>query len=348
MNVADANREVGVSTVPASPHFTPELRARAVEEFGDDGAWLLLSQLWYGWRTYYDLACGLVGGSVPADAAGRPIPIGDEYRIAVDLQVQAYVYAAAEQFVTLLRAMRHHEARTAKFFGAFVGAPMNLNELLGDVCSVDRKDLIRLVGDPSSARQPRSRTASPLLGPLATETVNVGGIEVPRQVIDAEVFANLVAISDEFLDLVVKNVGQLAHLVEPPPPVPGSDRQPQSLRAVDNAFRHGLRVLFHDASPMDRTFRIASQANAPKPPSVDLYMPARGKSAADKVNFATVSCTAERTEEHMETLRQLSLRTGQLVRAFVGFQTTGRPDHLLAAAQLELPPPTAVKSQPAR
>jgi hypothetical protein len=341
--VAATNADVGLSTIPASPHFTPQLRAEAVEEFGEDGAWLLLSQLWYGWRTYYDLASGLVGGPAPADAPERPVPIADEYRIAVDLQVQAYVYAAAEQFATLLRAMCRHESGTGAFFEAFVGAPTNLKAILDDVSSVDRQELVRLVGDPATADKPppQATTPLPLLGPLAIRTVNVGGIEVPTRDTEAEMFAGWVAAANELLDLVVKNVEQMSQLVEPPPAIPGADRRPQPLRAVDNAFRHGLRVLFHEAAPAARTFRVASQTALPEPPSVDLYMPMRGKAAGDTVNFATVSCTAARTSEPLETLRQLSLRTGQLVRAFVGFQTTGRPDLLLCSTGLELPSPRA-------
>lgn len=339
--MSDANAEVGLSTIPASPHFDPSFRARAVDEFGDDGAWLLLSQLWYGWRTYYDLACGLVGGPIPTDAAGRPVPIADEYRIAVDLQVQAYVFAATEQFATLLRAMDRHEPGTAAFFEAFVSAPTDLNTVIAEASRVDRQELVRLVGDPATATKPMPGVgmSSPLLDPLAIRTISVGGIEVPTRDTEAEMFANYVASADELIDLVIKNLGQLSQAIDPPLPAPSADRQPQSLRAVDNAFRHGFRVLFHEASPIDRTFRVASQTKAPEPPSVDLYMPGRGRSAADKVNFATVSCTAERTGGHLETLRQLSLRTGQLVRGFVGFQTTGQPNSLLVAAQLELPAP---------
>jgi hypothetical protein len=110
------------------------------------------------------------------------------------------------------------------------------------------------------------------------------------------------------------------------------------LRAVDYSFRHGVRVLFHEAAPTTRTFRVAALAEPPAPPSVDLYLPGRGKNASDAVNFATVSCTPARTKGHLEALRQFSVRTGQLLRGFIGFQTTGTPDLLLTAVHLELPP----------
>jgi len=332
--------EPAFSTVQASQHFGGAFRSSAIAEFGEDGAWLLLSQLWYGWRAYYDLARALVNGPPPSDDAGRPIPVGHEYQIVVDMQVQAHLYAAAEQFSTLLYAMRRHERGTDKFFQAFVGAPTNLHMIVRDLESLDRSVLLGLIGDPSDAIRTSDVDPATSLDPVDIPTVNVGGIEVPRRVIDRQALVNLMARATELVDLVMTNVGQLRDLVEAPEPIPGADRHPQSLRAVDNSFRHGLRLLFHEASPADRTFRVDAQASPSEPPSVDLYLPGRGKGASESINFATISCTTARTEEHLESLRQLSLRTGQLARAFAGFQMTGRPDLLLSATVLELPTST--------
>lgn len=344
MNEEAGAGEPTFSAVRASPHFDEAFRSSAITEFREDGAWLLLSQLWYGWRAYYDLARGLIQGTPPSDDAGRPIPVGHEYQIVVDMQVQSHLYAAAEQFSTLLYAMRRHERGTDKFFQAFVGAPTNLHTIVRDLESVDRSVLLGLLGDPSDAIHAPDVEGVPSLDPVDIPTVNVGGIEVPKRVIDAHAFDNLVERATELVDLVMTNVGQLRELVETPEPIPGADRQPQSLRAVDNSFRHGLRLLFHEASPADRTFRVGAQTSPSEPPSVDLYLPGRGKAASESINFATVSCTTGRTEEHLESLRQLSLRTGQLARAFAGFQITGRPDLLLSATMLELPTSTGIST----
>ncbi|MDZ7678489.1 MAG: hypothetical protein U5K29_08045 [Acidimicrobiales bacterium] len=265
------------------------------------------------------------------------IEVGPHMAGVVDLQVQAYLYAVAEQFGTLLYAMRRHERGSDSFFESFVASPTNLQTIIGDVTGVDRTTLLALVGDPSDAVRPPDSEAVPSLDPADVATVNIGGIEVPERIIDDQAFDNLVLRAGELVDLVVTNIGQLREMVEAPEPIPGANRQPQSLRAVDNSFRHGLRLLFHEASPADRTFRVDALTSPPEPPGVDLYLPVRGKAAAESINFATISCTPGRTEEHLASLRQLSLRTGQLARAFAGFQITGRPDQLLAATSLELP-----------
>ena len=95
------------SVLQPSEVFNPEFREGAVRAFGADGAWLLLSIAWYGWRVQYDLACSLLTGSRPdAGAEVKPVRIGVEFDIVRDLQVQSDVFAASEQFATLLRAAR--------------------------------------------------------------------------------------------------------------------------------------------------------------------------------------------------------------------------------------------------
>jgi hypothetical protein len=160
---------------------------------------------------------------------------------------------------------------------------------------------------------------------------------LPKSVIEAAAHRGLIEKAEAIVELTLKNVAELRQFIDPPEPVPGADRQPQALRAVDNSFRHGLRLLFHEASPTTRQFRVGGLLRPPEPPSVDLYLPGRGKAAADAINYATVSCTEDRTLDHLEALRQLSTRIGQLARAFLGYQTTGSLLHLLAAADLALP-----------
>lgn len=328
-----------LSTIPKSTKFNPDLLRRAVEEFTENGAWLLLSQVWYGARSYYDLAVALKHSSQPPEGEGGPPGVTSiEYQIIVDLQIQAFLYAGAEQFATLVRAVRRHKKATGAFFDAFVNAPADLRTLIDDVQDLTRTELTAIVGDPRRARR-KGSPSTPILDPGAMQSVNVGGIEIPQDILNAHAFAGLVDRADEVIDLTIKNVAELRQFINPPEPIPGADRQPQALRAIDNSFRHGFRVLFHQASPTTRTFRIGAQMEAAEHPSVDLYLPGRGKSADAAINFGTVSCTEERTVGHLEALRQLSMRTSQLARGFLGYQTLGNPDFLLAACDLRLPAP---------
>ena len=246
--------------------------------------------------------------------------ITTEYQIVVDLQVQAFLYAAAEQFATLLRAMRQHEYGTTCFFEAYVGAPTDMRTLVDDVVGLTRTEIVAMVGDPSSAPRPE-RSRSAILDPEGTEVVEVGGLLVPKAVITAAAFEGLVEKAQAMIGLVAANAAELRQFVDPPH-IPGADRQPQSLRAIDNSFRHGLRVLFHEAAPHERTFRVAMD-EPPEHPSVDLYLPGRGKSALDAINYGSVSCSEDRTLHHLEALRFLATRTGQLARSFLGYQTMG-------------------------
>jgi hypothetical protein len=330
------NSEITTSTIGASERFDPELMRRAIEVFGEDGAWLVLSQVWYGWRAYYDLACGVVSGAKPSPATDRTESLDDPYQVVVDLQVQAHLYSAAEQFATLLQAMQLHESGTTSFFDSYVGAPPDLRSLIAGLGALDASTMVTLVGDPADAHAPDGSEPEPL-DLAAIPTVTVGGIHIPKRMVDRQALADLQSAAHEVIDLTIKNVGELHQLVDPPPPIAGADRQPQSLRAMDNSFRHGLRLLFHEASPTTRTFRVGAMLEPPVHPSVDVYLPGRSKATADAINYGTVSCPPDRTREHLEVTRQLSTRTGQLVRGFLGFQTTGRPDQLLVASRLGLP-----------
>lgn len=328
-----------LSTIPMTARFNPDLLRRAVAELTEDGAWLLLSQVWYGARAYYDLAFSLHGSTRPPVGEGGPPGVSNvEYQIVVDLQIQALLYAGAEQFATLVRAMRRHKRATANFFDGFVNAPTDLRTLIGDVGTMTRAELTALVGDPRSAVR-KSPTTLPFLEPGSVPTVSVGGIEIPQEIVDAHAFAAMVDRADEVIDLTLTNLGELSMLVDPPEPIPGAERQPQALRAIDNSFRHGFRVLFHEASPTTRIFRVGAQLEAAEYPSVDLYLPGRGKSADAAINFGTVSCTEERTLGHLEALRQLCTRMSQLAKGFLGYQTFGTPDFMLAGSDLRLPQP---------
>jgi hypothetical protein len=78
-------------------------------------------------------------------------------------------------------------------------------------------------------------------------------------------------------------------------------------------------------------FYVFSSANSIHP--TELYLPNR----TNAIRFATVDCSGERNAEHLESLRQLSIRTGQLARAFLGASVLGRVGAVVAATSLDLP-----------
>ncbi len=339
-------------TLAPSGKVSRELCRRAVAEFGRDGAWLVLSQLWYGWRVYYDLALGLATGVRPAASDdARPYPLDDDYRVAVDLQVRGFVFAAAEQFCTMVRAARAHQGGTDAFLRTYVEG-RRLGELIESVEDLSVDEVTHLIGLPTSAEQllaerddlQLEEVAGPgttVLDPVALPTVDVGGLHVPRSAIDRGAAERLVEQAREVVELIVRNAQEVKQLVERPTVAAGIEDgvTTQPLREIDNSFRHGLRILFHDAVPEPRMFRSASGTWPRGHDLVDLYLPRGGE---QMIRFSTLDCSPERTVEHLEVVRELCTRTGQFVRGFVGWHALQRRGLLAAAATLELPePPSA-------
>jgi hypothetical protein len=316
--------------------FSEELCRRAVEEFGSDGAWLLLSIVSYGWRSYYDLADAIVRATPPPTEPSRPAPIDDDFQIVRDLQVQSFIYSAVEQFAGLVRAARLHEPGSSAFFDAYV-QHKNVGALVQAIGDLAFDELSNLVGRPlsesdlSPVSEAQKREGPILLEHLILDATDVGGILVPRSAITSMARREMLDRSRELVELILTNIGQLAALVENPPVVEGAPK-PQPLREVDNAFRHGHRVLFHDAVPEQRVFRALGESGEGESHAVDLYMP----KGDDALRFATVSASPGRTTDHLEALRQVSLRTGQFARGFLGWRSLGTGGLFAAAVELQL------------
>ena len=333
--------------IPASGMFDRDLRERAVVEFGRDGAWLLLSQLSYGWRAYYDLAVALVTGQPPTNRADRPLPLDVDFNIARDLQVQGLMYSAAEQFAGVLRAARAHASGTESFLEAFVDG-VNLGDLIDAVADLTVDEVAGLVGLPATVAELRAELVAirPVvagvmdLDPGAMETTNLGGLLVPRSVIDDGAEELALNNARHVVELIVANAIEIRALIERPEVDVMVDEPivTQPLREVDNSFRHGFRVLLRDALPEPRRFRSAGGDAVDSPFLSELYLPKSPK-AGLPVRFATVDCAPDRTAQHLDVLRQLCTRTGQFVRGFIGVKALGRSGLFVAAAALELPEP---------
>lgn len=330
-------------TVEPSGALSDELRAASVTAFGSDGAWLLLSTLLYGWRSHYDLAAALTGGREPNDASdGRPFPPQLEFQIVRDLHVQGLIFAAAEHYLGLIYAARAHAHGTSAFFDAYVTLP-SITKLATGLADVTREAIAHLVGEPHDLDAVADELADhlsgsgngPVLDPAAMHTTEIAGLHLPSAFVDRELCERMLAHTNELVDLMVSNVHELrSQLLEAASSTGTPAPRPQPLREIDNAYRHGQRLFFYRAVPEERRF-LGLGSHSPSAYFVDLYLP-RGD---DTINYGSVDCSPERTAEHVEALRQICIRLGQFVRAFVGHQALGHSKLLLAASQLDLPWP---------
>ena len=208
-----------VDVVP-SGFFREELTAAAVDEFGSDGAWLLLSILSYGWRTYFDLANALAQGPTPETDGSRPEPVDEEFQIVKDLQVQSFLYSAAEQFAGLVRAVRAHETGTSRFFDTYV-EHKNVGALISGLADLGMEELENLLGVPRSVDEypgpvEEPDSGIPDLDPGRTEVADVGDLLVPQSAIHREAIAGLFEQTRELAELILTNIQQLGDLVEVP------------------------------------------------------------------------------------------------------------------------------------
>ena len=87
--------------------------------------------------------------------------------------------------------------------------------------------------------------------------------------------------------------------------------------------------------PERRVFRALGEAGEGESHAVDLYMPKGDYS----IRFATVLAFPERTTEHLEALLQVSLRTGQFARGFLGWKSLSTRGLFAAAVELQLGQP---------
>lgn len=315
-----------------SSHFDEALRSDAVEAFGSDGAWLILSIVWYGWRSYYDLAVAAYRGPKPEDDPRRPHELQDDYQVALDLHLQTLVFSATEQLATLVTAARAHQPGTTAFFDAYVTA-QPVGTLVRDVQNLTMQELETLAGVPASITDlaDRSPEGLPDLDPGSMRTIEVDGLHIPASVKDKAKVDEARRYATGFL----KTITQLTQLVERPPGAASSPR-PQPLREVDNAFRHGHRVFFHDAVPDERRYHILGDPTSLDHPSADLFMP---RNREKNISWATIGCSPERTQSSLRSLRELSLCVRLFVHGFLGRQA-GRGSLLwVAATSADLPDP---------
>lgn len=327
--------------MPPSQHFDEALRRDTVAAFGPDGAWLLLSTVWYGWRAFYDLAAAVYRGPGPDSDPRRPAALDDDYQVVLDLHIQGLVFSATEQFATLVTAARAHQRGSDAFFWTYTAPGGSVGELVRGIQDLTVDELERLAGVPSGLSDipmPGSEDDATLLDPAAMATVEVNGLHIPMRVIDEG--ARQMALDDArtHAEGLCVSVRQLAELINRPPGATGAPA-PQPLREVDNAFRHGHRVFFYDAVPEERRFNFLGDPAALEHPAVDLFMP---RNRNKNINWATVGCSPGRTASSVESLRNLCLCTRLFAFGFLG-QQTGRGSTLwVAGTTADLP---SVESQ---
>jgi hypothetical protein len=324
--------------------LNPLLRKKAEAEFGTDGAWLLLSITYYSWRAFFDLAHAMWTGTGPvAQTNDPPRELDEEFQIARHLQVQSLVYAAVEQFATLVSAARSHVSGSDAFFQSYVNSPA-IGEMMRSLATLDRAELETLTGGASQiqeavARLRRDRGGKPMgfpvdLDPGNMKTTDVGGLLVPQSVVDNGAFAAMERSSNDLLNLFLTNIGELQVLVTAPPADDDDETpRPQSLREVDNSFRHGLRVFLHSTIPSARGFKPIGDVPLSSSHAATVFLP---KGGDRRVSYGCVECDPDSTLAMLAVLRETSTRTGQFARAFLGFQSMANTDLLIASSTLSL------------
>lgn len=278
-------------TLPASDNYG-HVRQALIEALGEDGAWLVLSIDHYGWRARYDLANSLVAG-----AAAESEHHQRHLQSLLDLEVQSDLYAAVEQLGRLLLAIRKHEAGTDLFFEAYVASGYSLPGLIEGMGEISGPELRELLDIPADVTD------------FKASLWKIGSAQ------DAQVSEGLFDQIQEIVDQLAVNLGEFQQMVEQldlrstDAPVD----EGHSLRTVDNAFRHGLKVLFHDTLPADRTFGVAvkGEADPLSEFAVDLY-----QSSVER-KFATIDGRPERTAEHLAVIAAVCVRIKQMNRGFI-------------------------------
>jgi hypothetical protein len=321
-----------------SPLFNEELRAAAVTEFGSDGAWLLLSIVSYGWRSYLDLAVAAVTGQRPSPGPHRPIGYEEDFQVVLDLQVQGLVFAATEQLATLITAAQAHQARSARFFDTYTSPDLaSVGPLVRGIQDLSIGELESLAGVPTSEADIEAAAGAvrsgPSLHPADTPVVDIGGLLVPQSSIAAHLSERTLDTARRAAGGLLLSVGQLLTLVDRPRGAQDAP-QPQPLREIDNAFRHGHRVFFYDAVPNERPFNFLGDAAALEHPAVDLFMP---RDREKNISWGTVGCSTERTAESLRSLRELTRCIHLFALGFLGRQCGRGTSFWILASLDELP-----------
>ncbi len=279
-------------TLPASDGYGEGLRNLLIEALGEDGAWLILSIDHYGWRIRYDLA-----RSVAEGAAHRSDHHARHLQSVVDLEVQSGLYAAVEQLGRLLAGIRKHEHGTDTFFEAYVASNYKLPALIDGMGKVERDELGVLLGVPDTLDEFKSS-----LWKLSQSQ-------------EAQVAEMLFGQIQTTLDELAANLGEFKQMIKrldlstTDAPVD----EGHSLRTVDNAFRHGVKTLFHDTLPIERTFGVAVSgiADPLSEFAIDLYQ------SSVEPKFATIDGRPERTADHISVIEAVCVRIKQMSRGFI-------------------------------
>ncbi|HJQ94771.1 MAG TPA: hypothetical protein VJ935_03585 [Acidimicrobiia bacterium] len=282
-------------TFQAGTGYGEPIRGELIELLGEDGAWLVLSIDHYGWRARYDLAIAVTtGAQAESDHHRRHL------QSVVDLEVQSGLYAAVEILARLIKAVASHQDRTTAFFDAYV-SNYTLPGIIEEMRGIDRAVLDRMFELPADPR------------PLAASLWRHGSP------VDAETAEHLLVRIHAIIDDLAMNLDEVSRMVErldltgTGAPV----AEGHSLRTADNAYRHGLKILLHDAVPQDRTFGLAvrGEANPLGEYAIDLFQ------STTEPKFATIDASPERTQEHLAAIEVVCVRIKQVVRCFIAKMT---------------------------
>jgi class 3 adenylate cyclase len=143
---AGRSRGRPIVELETSDDFAPALRRRAVDALGDNGAWLLLSTVWYGWRANYDLARSMVSASVP------PFRETEGSTTLAATRPPTEVVALLNRFFTVVvDVVAGHGGFVNKFEGdaalAVFGAPIPLDDAAGQALAAARILAARLTDE---------------------------------------------------------------------------------------------------------------------------------------------------------------------------------------------------------
>jgi hypothetical protein len=309
---------VGLRSIQPGEVYNPQFCKRAVTEFLDNGAWLLLSLDHYSWRANYDLAVAVIEGAKTLS--------GDHRRhlaTIADLQVQSLLYAVVEQYARLVQAARVHKSGTSALFDKYM-QHTSVVPLIEEVRTVTEAELRAVLHVPGSTKPVRAFLRSQ-------------GQEYDR--------ANLQEWLHGVNDLISR-MARLCRSLQPfvdRPPVEGgvSVTRGHSLRQVDNAFRHGLRTLYYDVIPVSRSFHAVGQGDEPTQSEymIDLYQ------SSTEPQFATVIASPERTRSHLDELANFSVFIRQLARGLLIARGMGIPAGLIAVPGLTIEVDSDLSSQ---
>jgi len=279
-------------TFQAGHDYAEPLRRTLIEKLREDGAWLVLSVDHYGWRAGYDLMVSLTKG-----AAGQSVHHGRHLQSLVDLQVQSGLYLVVEQFARLMKAIASHEDGTDVFFSTYMQSYRSIPDLITEVGRYSSEDLKRWFSVPTDSAEIAANSWKHGV-PMDTETAREALNQI-ESTLD-QLAANLLEL-DQLTDR--------ADLTGTGAPVD----EGHSLRNVDNAYRHGLKILLHDTLPADRAFGVAihRQSDPLSEHAVDLYQ------SDTEPRFVTIDGRPERTAAHLSAIEAISVRTKQAVRGFI-------------------------------